>query len=109
LPTTPGAIYNISFFLRTDGGTPSEFDVEFGGTTLSDVINPAAHGYAIETFSQIATSGSTALTFSFRDDPGFMSLDDVVVVRAVPEPTSLALFFVSLLGFGVIRRRRDAV
>jgi len=104
--TTPGS-YSISFWLSSDGGTPNEFDAEFNGVTLFDQTNIPASGYTQITLSGAASGSSTALTFSFRDDPGFLFLDDIVVTRA-PEPASLALLAAALSGFGVVYRRRRA-
>src|SRR5437879_3738941 len=43
LTTTPGAAYNISWFLANgSSGTPNEFTVLAGGNTLVDMVNLAA-------------------------------------------------------------------
>jgi hypothetical protein len=56
-----------------------------------------------------ASTASTLLSFTFRDDPGFMSLDVVKVEEgAVPEPGTWALMLVGFgaMGFGLRRSRK---
>jgi hypothetical protein len=106
LTTVAGQQYNILFSFMTDGGTPSSFSASFGATTLLSLTNPGSSGYTNYSFNAFATGSSTALSFSFRDDPGFMFLDSVSFA-AVPEPSTWAMM---LLGFGAIgfaMRRRN--
>jgi hypothetical protein len=116
LATTPGTAYTVSFALASDGLTPSMFQATFGGTTLLSLTDlPATSGYTTYTFSVTATSPLTPLTFAFRNDPGYLRLDDVQVnptggPAANPEPSGLAL-----LGLGgaalagcLCRRRKRA-
>ena len=106
LATTPGTQYRIDLFLLPDGGTPSAFSVTFGGTTLTSLTNLAASSSFIEfTFLAIATSANTVLGLNFRDDPGFMFLDDVSV-NQVPLPAALPLFATGLGAFGLLSWRR---
>ena len=67
----------------------SEFQVTFGGATFDQSDLPP-FSYFSESFTMTATSSSTLLQFGFRDDNGFLNLDDVSV-SAVPEPGSLVL------------------
>ena len=112
LATTAGQSYLISFDLQGDGGTPSFYQVLFGGAQLFTGTNPAAFGFTTFSTTATATGASTNLAFNFRNDPGFFSLDNVsvtAVTGAVPEPTT---WMMMLLGFGAIgfavRRRRTS-
>ena len=105
LATTPGTTYRIDFFFLPDGGNPSSFSATFGGTTLISLTNPPAGPYQEFSFDVIATLSSTALGFNFRDDPGFLFLDDVSV-NAVPLPAALPLFATGLGALGLLSWRR---
>ena len=105
LATTPGTTYRIDFFFLPDGGNPSSFSATFGGTTLISLTNPPAGPYQEFSFDVIATLSSTALAFNFRDDPGFLFLDDVSV-NAVPLPAALSLFATGLGALGLLSWRR---
>jgi len=104
LATVAGQSYLISFALSPDGGTPSSFAASFGGTTLLSLINPPASAFQTYSFLTTATSANTLLSFSFRDDPGFLLFDAVSVT--VPEPASIALVAAALAVVLVLRRRR---
>ncbi len=96
----------IRFARNTDGGTPSEFSAVFGGVTLLNLPNPAATpGYVTHSFYATTSGASTALEFNFRDDPGFIMLD-AVVVQAAPAPETGALLGLGLSALWWARRRR---
>lgn len=111
LPTTIGQSYTIDFFLDNDsGGGPNDFTAAFGGVSFT-LTNAAQFDYTEFSFPVVATSTSSQLQFSFRNDPGFFYLDDVSVSAAVPEPSTFALL--SVIGVGVLgwrqwRRRHTA-
>lgn len=80
LAMTPGQRYNLGFFLQNDGFTPNEFQVTWNGSVISDQFNLPAFGYTERDFlNLLATSPTTPLVFGFRNDPGFLHLDDIAV------------------------------
>jgi hypothetical protein len=105
---TGAGLYNISFDLSNDAGT--FFSADFGGVTL--LLSPPSEGVTHYSFTDVAASGPTTLTFSFVDVPAFYTLDNVqVTAAAVPEPASWALMIGGFFGLGATlrgARRRTA-
>lgn len=120
LTTTPGQTYSLSFFLANDSGTPNEFRVDWNGATLLDQTGIGNQPYGAHTFVVKATGTTASLTVFERNDPGYLSLDDVTVATGnvdggpppkAPEPSSLVLIGVGALGlasFARVRRRWKA-
>ena len=118
LSTVPGTLYSVSFWLAQAPATVTpyinSFTVLFGGTTLFSQTPVPAEAYTQYSFTQLASSASTTLAFSFRNDVGFFSLDDVAVTAAssVPEPASWLLCVAAasaLLGVRLCVRRAQAI
>jgi hypothetical protein len=106
VPTTPGVSYNLSFFLRSDGLTPNEFQVFWNGSLLSDQLNLPAFDYTLRDFpTLLATSSTTPLVFCFRNDLGFFQLDDIAV-SPVPEPATMVLLGTAMARLGLAARRK---
>jgi hypothetical protein len=112
LATTPGQRYDLSFFLQSDGLISNQFQVFWNGSLIFEAVNLAAFDYIDfnsllpDRFQNLlATSVTTPLVFGFRDDPGFLHLDDVAV-NATPEPTTLILLGTTMAGLGFARWRR---
>jgi hypothetical protein len=94
LTTVPGQIYRLSFWLYSPGGSTTEFNVVWNGSTLMDLNNPPAAGWSNYVFTVTAASSSTALQFGFRNDPSFFGLDDISVT-----PVGVGLTFDDLGNF----------
>lgn len=107
LATVSGQTYTISFWLLNNGGTPSSFTANFGGTTLLSMTNPPAFGYTGYSFDATASSSSTLLQFSGRNDPAYFYLDNISVqsvTGAVPEPSTWAMMLFGLGAIGFVAR-----
>jgi hypothetical protein len=84
LTTVSGKAYAISGWLRSDGGLPNDFSVSWAGQTLSFQENIPFGIWTPFSFTRVAPGSSTVLQFAFRDDPGFLGLDDVSVISDPP-------------------------
>ncbi|HVM51495.1 MAG TPA: kelch repeat-containing protein [Candidatus Acidoferrum sp.] len=85
LPTTPGQLYLVSFWVvNYNGDGPNEFLAAWGPTTLFDQVNMGTDGWLNMRYLVTATGTSTLLQFGFRNDPYYFAFDDVSVtaVRA---------------------------
>ncbi len=115
LDTTPGQGYTFSFWYASDGFLQNSMNVFWNGSNLFGTANDPAHGWEEYTFS-VTALGNDVIRFSGRDDPRWLSIDDVCVSAngacsaetTTPEPASLALLIPGLLGLGVVSRRHRA-
>jgi hypothetical protein len=115
LSTVLGDTYNLAFFLENDltcTAGACEFNVSWNGTQIYLSGTPTNFGYTEFTFSGLAaTSSSTALQFSFQQNPSYYQFDDVVVTTSAithtPEPGVLLLLSISLLGLAALAWKVD--
>ena len=83
--------------------------VSWGGVTLLSLTNQSSFGYTELTFTETASTASTALLFQFGQHDGAWFLDDVSVNPAgvgVPDAGStLPLLSFASLGLAALRRK----
>ena len=93
LPTVPGQLYLLSFWVTSpyfsDSDTPNEFLVGWGPSTnattaLYDQVNQPPFNWTNMQFAVTATESSTMLVFGARNDPHQFGLDDISVVPISP-------------------------
>ncbi len=91
LPTTPGQLYLVSFWVVNYNGVgPNEFLADWGATTLFDQTDMGTDGWLHMQYLVTAAGTSTTLQFGFRNDPWYFALDDVSVT-AVQRPAFQSL------------------
>jgi len=90
IPTSPGQVYFISCWVYSDGEVPSEFSVSWNGGSLFDQTDNNTIGWSQVKMIAPATTSSTILQLGFRDDPGYIGLDEVVVM-AIASPVMQAI------------------
>jgi hypothetical protein len=84
LETVVGKPYIVSFSIRSDGGFPNDFNGSWAGETFFSQTNMPLGEWIPLSFTEIGTGPSTVLRFGFRNDPGFLGLDDVSVITDPP-------------------------
>jgi hypothetical protein len=80
ISTVAGQSYELDFWLANDGGVQNDFSVSWNGTTLSpQLINFGSQPYTEYQYDVVGAASSSALEFTFRQDPAYLHLDDVSV------------------------------
>lgn len=108
--TTIGQSYDLSFAYRARQSNSESFDVSVTPGMTWNLDDHVVGAWSIFSGSFVASSELTTLTFtSVIPETGTVGnfLDDVKVTASVPEPGSIALLGLSLLGMGVARRRHQ--
>ncbi len=104
-----GQNYLASFYVASDGDTPNDFGVTGPGSFSLATMNDLPKSGYIYYSGSFVGSGSDTITFNFRNDPGYLALDNVSVTSltsAAPEPTTWAMMLVGFGGLGAAMRGR---
>jgi len=105
--TVPGDLYNISFWISSNGGNGTIYS-EFGGIDGFDVASPAVgfYTYTEETYTAVAAADTTTFVIGGYGITATYFFDDVSVEQATPEPATLhsSLLAYILLGLTIFNR-----
>jgi hypothetical protein len=91
LPTYPGEVYQLSFWLANfTGATPNQFQVQWNtnGSAANTIFNQSNMGtfdWSNMVFTVVAATTNTTLRFGFRNDHDYFTLDNVTVTP-LPAP-----------------------
>ncbi|BAY13632.1 PEP-CTERM sorting domain-containing protein [Calothrix sp. NIES-2098] len=108
ISTTIGQSYQLSYFLKSDGRITNQFQTFVDGNKLFDQENIKAQDYTKYVYNFVATAVSTELKFGFRNDPGYLRLDNVSISpQSVPEPLTLGGTALAG-GLGFLMKKRKA-
>jgi hypothetical protein len=104
-----GRQYKLSFELAQSTpaytGYTNFFAASFDGVVLmAETAAAATSGFVDYSFT-VTGRGSDSVAFVFQNDDGDWSFDDVDLSQ-IPEPSSVALLAVGLLGFGLRKKAR---
>ena len=106
LSTVAGTSYDVTFWINSNGLSPNEVKLSWGGTKIFEEKNIAADGWTEFSFIETATSNSTVLAFGLEQRSGYSGLDDISVT-AVPEPATWAMMLLGFAAVGFVAYRRN--
>ncbi|GAA5160798.1 PEP-CTERM sorting domain-containing protein [Viridibacterium curvum] len=109
--TNSGATYHITLWLANGAyngtPTPNSLVITFDGASLLSLSNAPAQAYTFYEFDVVASGSSAALVMTNKQTPSFWVLDDITITE-VPEPSTLALSALAVLGLAGAARRKTA-
>lgn len=108
---TAGQLLSVSGWYNAVGDQPGDLDIIFDGTTLFAATDPNTNRAWINFSFDVTATGSDTFGLSFRDDPGWIGLDNFSVTPvtfwtidppATPLPAALPLFTGGLALMGLL-------
>ena len=109
--TIPGDIYEVRFYVDASQGVNGIFFLNWNGRRIFTQNGGLPGGYMGYYGFQEPTSATSMIEFGGNTTSGFYYLDDVSVVRigtpVVPEPGTLVLFGIGVIGLWKVRRSKE--
>lgn len=102
LTTTPGALYNISCWLKCTGGTPNDFQILWNGTVLLNATNIPNVGWTNYQTSVTANTNISVVQFSYRNDLAYFGFDDVTLTATAVTPVQPDIAGVNISGNNLV-------
>jgi hypothetical protein len=111
IQTTPGHLYDLQFYFKSDGDTPNGAFVGYFDTSfhvLGGASDIPLMDWTLEDFTFTPTTPFSQIRFGAQNGPGFLLVDDFVLrdITNVPEPLTLSVFAAGLTGAAALRRRK---
>jgi len=100
--TTPGVTYQLSYHLITAGGF-NGVKTNVNGVTVMDISHDGSSPYL--PFSAVFTATQELTDIEFISEQQYGAHIDDISAAPVPEPSTLLLLGIGLIGFSYLRRK----